>query len=695
MTNKQWIQGALVAAALALPWAAITSTQGRNGNVVAIDPDDIGGIVTSTKGPEAGVWVIAETKDLQTKFIKIVVTDDQGRYVLPDLPRATYQVWVRGYGLVDSKPVTAKLGQHVNLTAVVAPSAKEAAAIYPANYWLALLRPGDGPIAKTEMVRRLKTCMACHQIGDKSTREMPPEIGPVTSHLDAWDTRVKTVPPQGASMIGMLSQMGPQRAMLADWTERIAKGEYPMEAPARPSGMERNLVISMWDWGTSSSYAHDEAATDKRDIRRNAGGRVWGPSQFHDTLMWVDPNEGKAGEIPIPTTAPLSSGGKSLHFGEDILWKASVEPRSAAIDEKGRVWIAAKYRTTEQQPAFCKEGSSNKFAKYFPMNRGGKQVSFYDPKTQQFTSVDTCFTADHNDIGEDGKIYFGQNGSVGYIDTKMVDAKGPVAANSEAAQGWCPGILDTNGDGTITPGWTEPNEPVDPKKDHRIQFGCYQLGIAPDGAIWCGPGGETDNRIVRLEFGKNAPQSCKAEVYQVPTGVDVSGSRGLDVDGQGVAWVNMSATDHMASFDRRKCKVLNGPTATGQQCPEGWTFYPIPGPKFQGVDRPADMLYLTTVDRNDVFNLAGGKDVPITELGNSDSLMAVLPGGKFFRMRVPYPLGFFGRSNHARIDDPKTGWKGRAIWSSYAGYAAWHVEGGKGEKAKVVKFQLRPDPLAK
>src|SRR4029079_6389096 len=101
----------------------------------------------------------------------------------------------------------------------------------------------------------------------------------------------------------------------------------------------------------------------------------------------------------------------------------------------------------------------------------------------------------------------------------------------------------------------------------------------------------------------------------------------------------------------------------------GWTFYPVPGPKFQGVDRPTDMLYLTHVDRFDVLGIAGGKDVPMTELGNSDSLLAVLPGGRLFRMRVPYPLGFFARSTHARIDDPKTGWKGRALWSSYAGYA--------------------------
>src|ERR1700690_4340165 len=68
---------------------------------VQIVADDIGGVVTSAKGPEAGVWVIAVTSDTPTRLIKEVVTDDQGRYVLPQLPKAKYKVWVRGYGLVD------------------------------------------------------------------------------------------------------------------------------------------------------------------------------------------------------------------------------------------------------------------------------------------------------------------------------------------------------------------------------------------------------------------------------------------------------------------------------------------------------------------------------------------------------------------------------------------------------------------
>src|SRR5438132_14333502 len=111
---------------------------------VAIDPDDIGGVVASLNGPEAGVWVIAETSELPTTFARIVVTDDQGRYVLPDLPRASYQVFVRGYGLVDSARVPAKPGQHLDLTAIVAPDGRAAAQVYPANYWLSLMEIPKG-----------------------------------------------------------------------------------------------------------------------------------------------------------------------------------------------------------------------------------------------------------------------------------------------------------------------------------------------------------------------------------------------------------------------------------------------------------------------------------------------------------------------------------------------------------------------
>src|SRR3989449_3862352 len=128
-----------LAALLAFWPVARPDAQGTPGGAVQIDNDDIGGVVTSKNGPEAGVWVIAETTEFGTRFAKIAVTDDHGRYVIPDLPPATYDVWVRGYGLVDSPKVKSPRGRLLNLDAVVAPSAAAAAEYYPAIYWFSML----------------------------------------------------------------------------------------------------------------------------------------------------------------------------------------------------------------------------------------------------------------------------------------------------------------------------------------------------------------------------------------------------------------------------------------------------------------------------------------------------------------------------------------------------------------------------
>ena len=110
---------------------------------VAIGAKDIGGVVSSPQGREAGVWVIAETTELPTQFRRIVVTDDKGRYLVPDLPQADYSVWVRGYGLVNSPKMRAKPGQRLDLAAAPAPSAADAAHYYPAIYWYSLLKIPD------------------------------------------------------------------------------------------------------------------------------------------------------------------------------------------------------------------------------------------------------------------------------------------------------------------------------------------------------------------------------------------------------------------------------------------------------------------------------------------------------------------------------------------------------------------------
>ena len=179
------------------------------GAPAAAQDDDISGVVTSTAGSEAGVWVIAETHDLDTGFRKIVVTDDEGRFVVPDLPAASYEVWVRGYGLTDSAKASARPGDELALTATAAADPHEAAQIYPANYWYSLLEvppasdfPGTGPRGngigvamrtQADWVDRLKDgCQLCHQLGNQATREMPMlDLDDFDSTAEAWEYRIR------------------------------------------------------------------------------------------------------------------------------------------------------------------------------------------------------------------------------------------------------------------------------------------------------------------------------------------------------------------------------------------------------------------------------------------------------------------------------------------------------------------------
>ncbi len=621
--------------------------------------------------------------------------------MLPELPQANYQVFVRGYGLVDSQRVPAKPGQQLNLKAVVAPDGRAAAQVYPADYWLSLLEIPKGELSDKEFVLKTKECFSCHQVGDMVTREISKNLGSDTSSLDAWDHHT-TVGPSGPGMSANFQSMGAQRKAYADWTDRIAAGAYPKQAPPRPTGIERNLVISMWDWAMPTSRRTDVAATDERTPTLNANGPVYGAIQSSDVIAVLDPRTNATSVIKVPSSAPLidTDTPASPVWGTEKIWQRSADPRSVAMDSHGRVWVTARTRAPQQQPAFCKDGSINKFAKYFPIaGPSARQIEIYDPETKQFTSIDTCFAADHNHFEENGLIVFGQNSAIGWVDTEKFDKTHDAAAS----QGWIPAVLDTNGDGKITQ-WTEPDQPIDPKKDHRINFGCYGVAINPidHSLVHSESRREGYAQLVRIERGpihRRPVQARSARVTAgqnaacpVPGGVAIKDSNGVVTSETG------QAAHQMMSFDRRKCKVLNGPEATGQQCPEGWTVYKTPGPTFQGAgdDMSTDMLYMTEVDRDNALGL--GKDVVLSGDVNADSFFAVMQQGgqkKTLTLRVPYPMGFAARAASGRIDDPNAGWKGRALWSSYSMYTPWHQEGGKGSRSKVVKFQVRPDPLAK
>ena len=326
-----------------------------------VDPATITGVVTSGAGPEAGVWVIAETGDLPTTFRKIVVTDDEGRFLLPDLPEASYAVWVRGYGLVDSTPVTAAPGQEVRLTAAVAQTPQEAAAVYPANYWLSLIEPpeasefpGTGPTGngiseqlrtRDEYLYNVKACLRCHQVGGKFTREHPAGLE-YDSTADAWDDRVR-MGQRGAEMSTRMTRFGRERGlrMFADWSDRIATGETP-PAPPRPQGVERNLVLTQWEWTDEMGKIHDEASTDKRNPTVNANGPIYGVDIANDNLAMLDPATHTATMLRIPTLADRStmraSYAQSGYPPSRLADLARFNPASIhnpMLDSRGRVWL--------------------------------------------------------------------------------------------------------------------------------------------------------------------------------------------------------------------------------------------------------------------------------------------------------------------------------------------------------------------
>ena len=709
----------------------------QQGASVQVGANDIGGVVSSSKGPEAGVWVIAETTDLPTRYIKEVVTDDRGRYLIPDLPKAKYTVWARGYGLVDSPKVQCEPGKTVDLKPSVAPDAKTAAEYYPANYWYALLQvpaknefPGTGsngisPGVKNQAqwIHLIKTdsCESCHQLGNKYTRTIPSMFGNLDP-AQAWLRRVQSGQ-AGTAMMGGLGQLGPKRAteLFGDWTTRIKNGELPSEAPPRPQGVERNIVITQWDWADPKAYLHDEISTDKRNPKLNANGLIYGsPEESRDYLPVLDPVHNTISQVKVPYRDPDTPGqpkplAASNFWGDEPIWDTHTTVHNPMFDERGRVWYTARIRAADD-PAFCKKGSSVPSAQVTPVDRSGRQLEMYDPATKQTEMIDTCFGTHHLLFAMDANDTLwtssgGGGGVVGWLNTKMWDH----THDAQKSQGWTALVLDTNGNGkrdayvegeqkvTTAPsgeslGTSDVlNAAADPTKDTRLNAAFYGLGIGPDGMIWGTvlgfPGG-----LVRLNPGPNPPETALAEYYEVPWNdpkAPVWGfsPRGMDVGGDGIVWVAL-ASGHLASFDRSKCKgPLNGPKATGRQCPEGWTLYQTPGPKFKNVtdSGSADSHYYVWVDQFDTLGL--GKNTPILTGNSSDSLIALV-NGKFVIMRIPYPMGFFAKGVDGRFDDAKTGWKGKGVWTTWGTRTPFHSETGKGTLPKVVHLQLRPNPLA-
>ena len=704
-----------------------------SGPAVAAD-GDISGVVTSASGPEAGVWVIAETRDFDTSYRKIVVTDDAGRFLVPELPPAAYEVWVRGYGLFDSDRTEARPGDDLALTTTAATTPKEAAQIYPANYWYSLLEvppasdfPGTGPRGngigtamktQADWIDRMKDgCQLCHQLGNMATRELPMlDLANFDSTADAWEHRIQAGP-GGPAMAAEINRIGRPRALelYADWSDRIRSGEVP-PAPPRPAGIERNVVLTMLGWGHPRGMVHDNVSTDKRNPTLYPNGPLYGVGGAG--LVITDPLTYQSVRMDLPTRIERPRRGNSYSGNSQAIpslyWAgdppAGLKSQSAhnpMLDDKGRLWITQAVRPNTL-PDWCADHPS---AQYYPIQHTAesRQVSYYDPEDEDFVLIDTCYFTHHLQFADDADDTLWLSGSteaIGWLNTRLYDETG----DERSAQGWCPTVIDTNGDGVITKPWNEPDSSgeveIDATRDTRVgsldKFRrAYGVMPHPDGSVWISRRFPVPGQLIRLELGDNPPETCKSEVFEPPydpTGDAKQwayGPRGIDVDRGGLIWTALGGSGHFASFDRSKCAMLNGPTATGQHCPEGWMLYPTPGPRMKGVEGSAnaDYHYYSWVDQFDALGL--GANVPIATGTTSDALLALLPESQeWVTMRVPYPLGFYSRGLDGRIDDSSTGWKGRGVWASFNTGSTFHLEGGKGMTSEIVRFQIRPDPLA-
>lgn len=674
---------AALALTLAIPAAMVQAQPAATGA-------HIEGRVLSRDGtPEAGVWVIAETKDLSTPYRKIVVTDEQGRYLLPELPRAEYELWVRGYGLRDSARLTGQPGDRVEVSTQAAADAQQAAAIYPASYWLSLLEP---PEASAAWANQFKLgCQLCHQMGSAMTRQRSRE---------AFDTGLE----KATYMHVTAEALGRQQLLdvLEDWSQRIAGGATP-PMPPRPQGIERNLVITQWAWGDRFTYAHDAISTDKRNPSRYPDMPIYGVDLGNDRLLSLDPQRHTAEERKVPTRGGFdtpwcdqtfrpgaaeadSNGEAAIGLGSlgcpvrpgitpfEGRYDNPANPHNPMLDDAGRVWMTTQIRRewTRDLPEFCRSEP------VIAENYHHRQLGWFNTASEEFHLVDTCYGTHHLQFDDDGVLWLsGDSYVIGWFDPKRYNPEQP--ATLAEAQGWSEVVIDTDGDGAA-------DTPI-------VGF---NYGIIPnpvDGTVWTAqpagsPGGDPGDRgrLIRYD-----PKTDRHETFVPPQ--PGAGPRGVDVDSNGLIWAALGGSGHLASFDRSKCSRTWG---SGGQCPEGWSLHRSPGPLMRTGDKApdamsADFHYYLFVDQ---FNTLGlGKDVVILNGTGSDALLAFDPRtGEFTVIRVPYPLNTFTRGLDGRIDDPDAGWKGRGLWFTNGADPIIHSEIPRSYAGRV---QLRPHPLAR
>ena len=470
-------------------------------------------------------------------------------------------MWVRGYGLVDSPKMRGKPGQQLDLAAVPAPDERAAAHYYPAIYWYTMMKMppekdfgGTTDIPKNITRERWRQqmgnvdCIGCHQLGQESTRTVPAQFGPFESGAEAWSRRVASGH-TGEWMVNRQRRTVRRRAVqVFRRVDRPRRRKASCRSTSRRgrTGVERNVVVTSWEWGTEKTFLHDLISSDRRNPTVNAYGPLYGsPEYSSDDMPILDPKTHKVTFFKMTTLgsehagivrAAVPSHGHadkpttpSAYWGDEKIWSQRTNNHNGMFDGQGRVWFAAAVRGTEN-PAFCKKGSDHPSAKVFPLDLSGRQVSMLDPKTMKYHHIDTCFGTHHPQFGydADNTLWLSGTGPVaGWVNTKVWDETG----DAVKAQGWHPFVLDTNGNGKVDE-WTEPGKPAEAGKDMRIAgSGPYAVMPHPtDGSVWY-----TSNVFAGTPgFLRFDPKTNLSEFYAIPK--EGIGVRGGDIDKNGVLW---------------------------------------------------------------------------------------------------------------------------------------------------------------
>ena len=669
-----------------------------------MDADDIAGIVTSAAGPEAGVWVIAETGDLPTRFAKIVVTDDQGRYLVPDLPAANYKVWVRGYGLADSAQGGGRARQGAGLTATAAPDAATAAKVYPAAYWYAMLKlPTEAEVAqlrggRNEYLMWMKNmgCVGCHQLGNLATRTLPPSLGKFNSlarclgapHLNRARPAATWCGPRWARWAACRSSIS------SEWTDRIARGELPAQQPQRPQGIERNVVATVRDWSSDKPYMHDLSGTDRRNPTVNGYGPLYGaPELSTDEFPILDPRRNTATtfhapvrDADTPTThddpvvAPSPYWGDEAHLGQQ-----GERPQSDARCHGPRLVHGAHPRRRQSRVLQARLRSS--------VGEGVSRRALRAPARGVRSGHEEVHVRRHLLRHASPAVRRGRERHA--VDQRRRPG-GRLARYEEVRRhgrcGRVAGLVAARArhqrQRPARRGGSSPDQPADAKLDTRIAAGFYAVMPNPaDGSVWGSVAFQYPGAILRFD-----PQTQLTEIYTPP--LPGFGVRGADIDSQrrrvGIAG------------QRAPRRVRSAQVQGAAERPDGHR-RSLPGrldaaraarARASRSCRSSASNRATTPGWTSTTRWASGKDVPIAT-GNLFDGVHALVGDEIVTLRIPYPLGFYMKGVEGRIDDPNAGWKGRGLWVPSGDRTPWLKEGGKGTKPLVVHFQMRPDPLAK